>query len=127
MENVSEFQLYSRLKNLRRDEEKVAQLKADDEHGLLPPLKTEGVNEPEVEYQKQTPKEVNSIDDIINDDLINILGGDDEGLFDFKHTPKDFQRAEADFVAKRKPCEDFDEYEDAFKQVQIDLSNGKWN
>ena len=114
--NVSEFQLYSRLKSLRGDEEKVSQLKAEDEHGLLPTVD---------EQDDQQPKEINSVDDIFDDDLIDILGGDDEGLFDFKHTPKDFERAEADFVARRKACKDFEKYEGAFKQVQIDLSNGK--
>ena len=38
-----------------------------------------------------------------DDDDLNILGDSNpEGLFDFKHTPKDYQRAAADFVARRK-------------------------
>ena len=123
--NVSEFQLYSRLKNLRGDDDKVAQLKAEDEYKLLPHLTTEQLNEAEGEYQKQLPKEISSIDDIFGDDIGGILGGDDEGLFDFKHTPKDFERAEADFVARRKPCKDFDNYEEAFREVQQALANGK--
>jgi hypothetical protein len=71
------------------------------------------------------PKEINSIDDILEDDSLDILGGDSEGLFDFKHTPKEYDRAKADFVARRKSCKNFDKYEQIFKDIQKDLVNGK--
>ena len=121
--NISEFQLYSRLKNLKEDEVKMGLLKEHDIHDLLPVLESNQVNEPQAEYNK--PKEINSIDDLLSDDSMDILGGDDAGLFDFKHTPKDYERANADFVARRKPCKDFDKYESIFIQVQKDLANGK--
>ena len=121
--NISEFQLYSRLKSLREDETKINLLKEHDIHNLLPVLETNQVKEPLAEYNK--PKEINSIDDLLSDDSMNILGGDDAGLFDFKHTPKDYERAKTDFVARRKPCKDFDKYEPLFKEVQKDLANGK--
>ena len=121
--NVSESQLYYRLKNLREDEIKISLLKKHDIHNLLPTLETSQINEPKPEYGK--PKEINSIDDLLSDDAFDILGGDDEGLFDFKHTPKDYERAQADFVARRKPCKDFDKYEHLFKEIQKDLANGK--
>lgn len=121
--NISEYQLYSRLKNLREDLEKVEQLKADDIHNLLPELSINQAHEPESKYSK--PKEINSLDDILSDDSLDILGGDMEGLFDFNHTPKDYDRAQADFVARRKPCKDFHKYEQLLKDVQKDLANGK--
>jgi len=121
--NISEFQLYSRLKNLKEDETKIGLLKEHDIHNLLPVLESNQVNEPQAEYNK--PKEINSIDDLLSDDSMDILGGDSEGLFDFKHTPKDYERANADFVARRKPCKDFDKYEPTFIEVQKDLANGK--
>lgn len=121
--NISEFQLYSRLKNLKEDETKIGLLKEHDIHNLLPVLDTDQVNEPQAGYGK--PKEINSIDDLLSDDSMDILGGDSEGLFDFKHTPKDYERANADFVARRKPCKDFDKYESIFIEVQKDLANGK--
>jgi len=61
----------------------------------------------------------------LSDDSLGILEDDSEGLFDFKHMPKDYQRAQADFVARRKPCKDFDKYEPLFKEVQKDLASGK--
>jgi len=121
--NISEFQLYSRLKHLREDEVKIEMLKEHDIHNLLPIIEPSQVNEPQEHYVK--PKEINSIDDILGDDSLNILDDDSEGLFDFKHTPKEYERAKADFVARRKPCKDFDKYELLFKEVQKDLANGK--
>lgn len=121
--NIAEFQLYARLKSLKGDEMKIGLLKEHDMHDLLPVLKSNQVNEPQEKYGK--PKEINSLDDLLDDDLLNVLSGDSEGLFDFNHTPKDYERAKTDFVARRKPCKDFDQYEHLFKEVQKDLADGK--
>jgi hypothetical protein len=107
--NISEYQLYSTLKGLRENEEKTIALEPQDKYGLLNTEK----------------KEINSIDDIFGDDSLDILGDDTEGLFTFKHTPKDYERAKADFVGKRFKCKDFDKYEHLFKEVQDDLALGK--
>lgn len=117
--NISESQLYYRLKSLREDEAKIELLKPHDIHNLL----SSQVSDPQGQYEN--PKEINSVDDIFSDDALNILGDDSEGLFDFKHTPKDYERANADFIARRKPCKDFDKYEPLFKEVQKDLAKGK--
>jgi hypothetical protein len=106
--NISEYKLYSTLKGLRDNEDKMMALEPQDKYGLLNTEK----------------KEINSIDDIFGDDSLDILG-DDSDLFTFKHTPKDFERAKADFVGKRVKCKDFDKYEDMFKEVQTDLALGK--
>lgn len=108
--NISEYQLYSRLKNLREDEGKMLALEPQDKYGLL-------------NIEK---KEINSIDDIFNDDILGMFDdGDAQSLFEFKHTPREIARAEADFVARRKPCKNFKDYEELFKSVQADLSSGK--
>ena len=64
-----------------------------DEYGLL--------GEP-----KAAPE---SIDDIFSDDQFGDLLGEktNQTFFEFKHTPRDLERAEADFVAQRKPVKDF--------------------
>lgn len=123
MSSISEYQLYSRLKSLREDMVKIEILKPHDINHLLPSITMDEVNEPREKYIK--PKEINSLDDLLNDDSLDILGGDDAGLFDFKHTPKDYDRAQADFVARRKPCKDFDKYELLLKEVQKELAEGK--
>ncbi|QVY66879.1 GIY-YIG nuclease family protein [Polaribacter sp. Q13] len=107
--NISEYQLYSTLKGLRENREKSLALEPQDKYDLLP--------------TKQ--KEINSIDDIFNDDSLDIFSDDAEGLFDFKHTPKDFKRAEAESIGKRVACKYFDKYEHLLKEVQRDLSLGK--
>ena len=115
--NISEFQLYSRLKKIRENPEKTMSLQNEDIHGLL-------------NFEKKDPsdseqaKQINSIDDIFNDDSFDLLD-DDTDLFDFKHTPKDYERAATDFVARRKPLKDFDKYEQQFKEIQKDLAEGK--
>jgi len=122
--SVSEFQLYSRLKSLKADPDKVEMLKACDVHNILPAIETIQMNEPSLEYKKRK-KELHSIEDILDDDGLDILGADDADLFKFKHTPKGDERASADFVAKRKACKDFEKYEATFKKVQQDLADGK--
>jgi hypothetical protein len=107
--NISEYKLYSTLKGLRENEDKMMALEPQDKYGLLSIEK----------------KEINSLDDILGDDSLDILGDDTEGLFTFKHTPKDYERAKADFVGKRFKCKDFDKYEHLFKEVQDDLALGK--
>lgn len=107
--NISEYKLYSTLKGLRENEEKIVALEPQDKYGLL---RTEKM-------------EINSLDDILGDDTLDILGDDGEGLFEFKHTPKELERAKADFIGKRYKCKDFDKYEHLFREVQDDLALGK--
>lgn len=69
-------------------------------------------------------KEIHSIDDILSDDTFGLLDNS-EGLYDLRHVKPAEERASADFVARRKPCKDFDKYEGMFKKVQSDLANNK--
>lgn len=109
LNDIQEYKLYSRLKGFRESNDKIHALESEDKHGLL----------------KFKEKEINSIDDILDDDHLNILGEDIEGLFVYKHIPKVNERASTDFVARRKPCKDFEKYEEIFKDVQKDLVTGK--
>lgn len=106
---IQEHQLFSRLKSIRENPVKIEMLLKYDTYELL-------------NYQQ---KEINSLDDILKDDILGLLSDDSEGLFDLKHITKQEDRASADFVARRKPCKDFDKYESLFKEVQKDLSNSK--
>jgi len=105
--NIAEYQFYSRLKNLRESEEKKMVLASVDKYNLL----------------KSEKREINSIDDIFNDTAFDLLNTESEGLFDFKYIPKENERTNAEFVARRKPCKDFKKYESLFKEVQKDLVN----
>lgn len=109
--DISEFQLYAQLKGIQENEDLRMAMEPHDEYGLLG-------------EQKAAPE---SIDDIFSDDEFGELlgGGDEPNLFEFKHTPKELERAEADFVAQRKPVKNFAEYEPLFKLVQRELREEK--
>lgn len=104
---VQEHQLYSRLKGIRESKEKILALGDLDEHNLL---------------EKQA-KEINSIDDVFGDDDLGILGNDAESIFTLRHVPKEM--SVPDYIARRKPCPDFKDFEDKFKQCHADLVSGK--
>lgn len=109
-EDVQEYKLSSRLKSIRENPSKIEILKKYDTHGLFTTKKIE----------------INSIEDIFNDDAWAFVEDDTLGLFDFKHIDApDKDRAESDFVARRKPCKDFIKYEQLLKDIQNDLKTGK--
>jgi len=96
-----------RLKGLRQSPEKTKVLIDLDEFGLLAPLKTP-----------------DSIDEIFEDDDLNLLGMNvDDSIFDIRNIPKSIESP--DFVAQRKPCKEFEQFEPLFKQCYADLRSGK--
>lgn len=107
MANIIEYQLYSRLNAIRTDKEKVKALLCLDKHGLL----------------KTEVKEIKSIEDIFADDDFGLLSNEADSIFTLKHVSK--ERIMPDYVAKRKPCSDFDKFEELFKECQQDLREGK--
>ncbi|AIJ37065.1 conserved hypothetical protein [Flavobacterium psychrophilum] len=108
--NVTEFKLLSRLKNLRADNNKIELLRDYDQFNLL----------------SNKTVEINSVNDILADDDLGILDMDDSlDIFKLKNVTSSKDREEADFVARRKKCEDFDKYEHLFIQVQNELKSGK--
>jgi hypothetical protein len=107
---IQEFTLLSRLETLQNNPEKVEILRGYDRFNLL----------------NATAKKVDSMAAIFDDaDDLGLFGDDTEGLFDFKHIKKPTERVETDFVARRKPCADFEQYEARFKAVQADLKQKK--
>lgn len=107
VDNISEYNLYYRLKGLRENKDNRMICEPYDKYGLL---KTE----------KKEPK---SIDDIFDDDFLDILDDNSEGLFDFKHTPK--ETTMPDYVASRNPCKEFHKFKPFFIQCQSDLANNR--
>jgi hypothetical protein len=111
--SMSEYGLLAKLKNFRENEAQKQILKPFDRHNLL------GF----VEIEKQT------IDDILNeDDKLGLLDSDkDLDIFKFKHTPKPEDRADADFVAQRKPIKEkaFEKYEVMFLKVHKEIKEGR--
>ncbi|MBU1658459.1 GIY-YIG nuclease family protein [bacterium] len=105
--NMTERTLYSRLQGIRENPEKIAALKHYDRFNILQEV------------------EINSIDDILNDDAFGLLGGDDsDDIFTLKHIPKQKETTMPDYVASRKPCKEFNKYEHLFTKVQEELKIG---
>ena len=55
--------------------------------------------------------------------MLGLLDDDPENIFNLKHIPKN--RTKTDFVARRKPCKNFKDYENNFKQIQKEINNGE--
>lgn len=104
---IKEHMLYSRLKSIREDEEKMLALEKEDKYNLL----------------KIQKKEITTFEDLMEDDSLGILDSDADSIFKFNHTPK--ETSMPDYIAKRSKCEDFNQFEDIFKQCQANLREGK--
>jgi len=104
--DITERKLFSRLKQLRKDFEKSSTLKNLDRHNLL-------VN----------VKEIKSVDDILESDVLGLLDDGPDNIFNLKNIPK--EKNKTDFVARRKPCKNFKDYEEKFKEIQKEIKEGK--
>ncbi|RTL13429.1 MAG: GIY-YIG nuclease family protein [Neisseriaceae bacterium] len=109
--DVRERPLFIRLQGFRNDKARSELLAKYDRHKLLS----------KVLYE---PK---SIDDILQDDDLSQIFEDENSIFDLKHVSHISKRQEADFVARRKICKNFAQYEPLFKECQAELKSGKRN
>ncbi len=106
---INEYMLYCRLKEIRKNKEKVQALSSFDEYELL----------------QSEVKEIKSIDDIFENDDLGIFENDEYSIFNLKHVPK--ITSMPDYVARRKACKDFNKFEEKFQNCQNDLSSSKRN
>lgn len=110
--SMAEYPLYARLKEFRSNPTNADLLKPFDRFNLL----------------GEIPRRTSSIDDILDQDDLGLLDtAGDTSIFDFKHTPKAGSRADAEYIAQRKPLSatDFQKYDAMFKQVHAELRQGK--
>lgn len=108
-----EMRLGVRLDSYRRDPEKVLRLRDVDQYGLLSFA-------PEPRIDDRVP---NSLDDLIaaGDDLLTTA---DDHIFEFRAAPAPQPKAEADTIAERIPCADFDTFRPIFDDCIADIANG---
>ena len=122
-----EVSLFHKWKGLLKSEKKIERCRPFDEFGILPqPVQT--VKEPPAEYHRELTEE-EKLEAILNDPLLDDLEtGADLGLFDIPEYMRQRldARKEADYVGKRRPCEDFDQYVDGFKEIHQGLKSGKY-
>ncbi len=108
LRNIIEHQLYVRLSEIRKDEDRVLVLKEYDRHNLL---------EKEI-------AQITSVKDILDNDVFGILDDPAEDIFNLKYM-KSNDKNLTDYTARRKALKDFDKYENIFKQCHEDLRAGK--
>jgi hypothetical protein len=114
--DMTEAKLAMRLKAIRENEDQAASLRAADDLGLL----GEAPPEPEPVRIPDTPPE--SVDEARAADPFGLLDGGGE-IFDLKHVSKTQTMPEE--IARRRPAEDFDLYEDLFKDCHAGLRAGQ--
>lgn len=107
--DIKEFQLFCRLKAIRSSADKVKKLKEYDLYGLL---NKDGVLDIPLE-------------DILDDDPCGLLGSDyDETIFTLKNVRKS-DRISPEYIARRKFCKDFENYQPMFETLRQDLESGR--
>lgn len=124
----NEASLFHKWKGLLKSEKKIERCRPFDNLGILP-LPIQNVEEPEAEYNRRELTEEEQLDAILNDPLLaDIEAGVDVGLFDIPEYMRQRldARKEAEYVGKRRPCDDFEKYVDGFKDVQQGLKSGKY-
>ncbi len=123
----AEASLFHKWTGLLKSEKKVERCRPFDDLGILPqPEQT--VEEPQAQYHRELTEE-EQLEAILNDPLLaDIEDGADLGLFDVPEYMRQRleARKEAEYVGKRRPCEDFDKYADGFKEIQQGLKSGKY-
>ena len=105
--DINEHQLYARLNTIREKKEKIEGLSNFDEFNLL----------------NKEVKEIKSFKDIFEDDDLGIFESDKNDIFNLKNIPKEIVMP--DYIANRKPCKNFKEFEQKFIQCQVDLKSEK--
>lgn len=106
LEDMQEYSLYCRLNYFKADKDKMSLLLEYDEFDLLGLKKT-----------------ISSIEDVFNDDDMGILTDWSDSIFDLQNIPKEV--VIPDYVAQRKPCKNFNNYEHIFRQCHADLASAK--
>ena len=126
--NIKERRLYSRLKGLRENPEKMLALEEIDRFDLFP---KNSFSDAKKETKEFKPDSINTIGDILEDDALGLLGdvennseqSNPNDIFTIKNIPKTIEMPEK--VARRKPCQDFDQFELLFKQCHMELQTGE--
>ena len=108
-DDIGEYILAARLSAIKKDPAKVKLLLPFDYYNLLDSCNTKTV----------------TIDELITEDPFDLLTiDDDESIYDLTHV-KPTDRLRPDYIARRKVCKNFEDYEEAFKQIHDDLRSGR--
>lgn len=123
----TDSRLYRYLKGILAKEDKIERCRPFDMLGIL--AQKEVAKEPEIEYVAKPLSPEEELEQLLYDPLLDdITDGGDLGLFDVPDYMKErlAARREAEYVGRRRPCEDFAEFEAGFKERHAGLKSGKY-
>lgn len=123
----SNQKLYHYLKGILSSKEKIDKCLPYDRFGILSPSSV--LQEPENSYSSKVLSIDEDLERIMDDPLISEAVNDDgQDIFDVPEYMRErlAARKEADYVGKRKPCEDFNRFIEGFNEVQAGLKSGKF-
>ena len=117
--DINERKLFSRLKGLRESDQRALAVKEHDEFDLLGDVAI------------ADPAAIETIDDVLSGDALGLLGDtapastdeDPESIFVLKHVSRQ-SPAKPDHVARRKACEEFDQFEPLFLEQHALMKSG---
>ncbi|MEA3498038.1 MAG: GIY-YIG nuclease family protein [Campylobacterota bacterium] len=99
------------LKSIRDDKNQIAVVKELDKFELL--------DSDDVLVADINLDEINDLDD----DPFGLLGDDENDIFTLKHVTK--EKDMPDYIARRKPCKDFEKYKSLFQNCHKDIIDNK--
>ncbi len=122
-----EHVLYNYLKGIMSDSMKKSRCMPYDSLGILNTA-AGVVSEPQGIYVSKTETQDKQLDEIFNDPLLADEDASVNSIFDLPEYMKKKleERREADYVAQRIKCKDFELYETGFKNVHSGLKSGKY-
>ena len=126
-DNPTEARLFHMLQGILASEKKINRCRPFDKLGILP-QSHQIAEEPQTAYQSKS-KYNEQLEAVFNDPLFaDIPDGGALGIFDIPDYMRQRleARKEAEYIGKRVPCEDFDRYEAAFKEIHQGLKSGKY-
>lgn len=120
--------LYFQLKGILKDPSKKERCLPYDTHGILGNSSGNVANEKEISYAVKEKTESEQLDEIFNDPIFSNIETSENCIFDLPDYMKKRlkEREEADYIAKRVKCEDFELYENGFKEIHYGLKSGKY-
>jgi hypothetical protein len=105
--DIAERKLGARLDGILADDAKLEELKPIDEFGIL-----------------KVPEAPSSLEDLLDDDDLDHLLGDESGILDVSDLPVLKRPESPDSVAQRVKAQDFDLFEPLFKARHAELADG---
>lgn len=120
--------LYNQLQGIMKDPKKKERCKPYDTAGILNDIKNETMPEAKDAPAEKHDSEKELLDAIFNDPIFDDAAQMDNSLFDIPDymRKRQAERKEADYVAQRVKCEDFDKFEAGFKEIHAGLKSGKY-